>query len=177
MLFLNALAAEARAVNALNGWGEDFDPETCAALPGYLALIHSEITEAWTAENTDAMVRELGDVIVRALDLSELIKPGIFAEPLDLPEPNSAPGVSFDTFTVPHELLRLHMITSEALERYRKEPDFRADVLDELRQLIKYAWLLMEISPTVCAVDPAQVIGEILTANRARGYRHGGRRT
>ncbi|UQN09283.1 hypothetical protein [Deinococcus sp. QL22] len=51
------LATEARAGNAANGWGTTF---RFADVPNYLALIHSEVTEAVTADTTSQTIRELG---------------------------------------------------------------------------------------------------------------------
>ncbi|MFD1732668.1 hypothetical protein ACFSC4_31580 [Deinococcus malanensis] len=68
------LATDTRAINLVNGWGTTF---TMADLPGYLALLHSEVTEAFQATPHDETACELGDVIVRALDLCELIQPGV----------------------------------------------------------------------------------------------------
>lgn len=171
---LNELATEARTINAANGWGLDFNPDTNRdEVPGYLALIHSEITEAWTAKTPREAVRELGDVIVRALDLGQLIQPGYWA------------GCDAEYCWIgdrdlraegyPETMLRLHTLTSEALEHYRKDEEWRPALLNRLHVLVSHAWDAMHrYSPRRA---PLEVIHEILAANRQRAYRHGGRRT
>lgn len=171
---LNDLATEARTINATNGWGLDFNPDANRdELPSYLALIHSEITEAWTADTPQEAVRELGDVIVRALDLGQLIQPGYWAEcdaeyrRIRLRDLRNESWI--DT------LMHLHTGTSETLERYRKEPEWRPAVLSSLYALVCTTWDAMRRYHM--GKEPEQVIREILAANRQRTYRHGGRRT
>ncbi|MVN86840.1 hypothetical protein GO986_08695 [Deinococcus sp. HMF7620] len=50
---IQELASDARTVNLLNGWGLHFH---ISEIPNYLALVHSEITEAWEAEGRDALL-------------------------------------------------------------------------------------------------------------------------
>jgi hypothetical protein len=175
---LQALATEARAINAANGWGLSF---TFEDVPGYLALVHSEVTEAYTAGDVREKARELGDVIVRALDLAELLAPGQI-QPDDQPD-TLAPTDLYSGVYGLIGLLTLHVRTSEILEVFRKEPDeitARATMVWQLHGLARFAARVMAalpLPPEVRAWDPTAVVQEILAANRQRAYRHGGRRT
>lgn len=172
MSLLQELATEIRAVNAANGWGLTFNPtDNRDELPGYIALIHSEITEAWTAERDSDAVRELGDVVVRCLDLGELMQPGYWAEC------SHEFTHAFDTRegAWANDLMELHSWASQALEQYRKVDDYRPLVLHTLHLLTAHTWRLMERYGA--GQQPEQVIREIIAKNRTRGYRHGGRRT
>jgi len=67
------LASEIREVNAANGWNvtqaEDW-PDTYK-VPGVLALMHSEVSEALEAfrhDDGENFVEELADVLIRVLD-------------------------------------------------------------------------------------------------------------
>lgn len=171
---LNELATEARTINATNGWGLEFNPDANRdELPGYLALIHSEITEARDAETPREAARELGDVIVRALDLGHLIQAGHWAE-CD-PEFCRIGVRDLRRESWLETLMELHSLTSQALECYRKESDWRPAVLNRLHVLVSTTWDAMRRYHA--GQEPEQVVREILAANRQRAYRHGGRRT
>ncbi|MVN88583.1 hypothetical protein GO986_17750 [Deinococcus sp. HMF7620] len=173
-----ARAEEARRINAANGWGLGFE---LSHIPRYLALIHSEITEAACEAEPAKINHELGDVIVRALDLAHLTDPQAtrlwFADPLN----QSAVG----TWGRNHPqhlwptgaLLYLHTITSRALEAYRKTEDdgrLRHNVVTELKTLVAYVVACMRVVQV--DADPEAIVGKILAANATRGHRHGGRR-
>lgn len=171
MNVLQQLATEARAINAANGWGLTFGENGDQEIPGYLALIHSEITEAWTAHGIEEAVRELGDVIVRCLDLCELLEPGALAHTqAERYLEADSPFVDWNG-----ELLGLHALTSEALEVYRKATPFVPGLLTTLVTTVQRTMVLMR--RMVPGVDPVDTVREILAANRKRAYRHGGRRT
>lgn len=173
MTHLHELAREAHEINTANGWGLNFNPaENDQEIPGYLALIHSEITEAWTAARPQEARRELGDVIVRALDLGELIRPGAWeglSSALALP-PGDLRGRSWAG-----DLLQLHTLTSEALEMYRKEASYQDGVLNRLHVIVVSAWEALEQYFPDSSAE--WVVRDILAANRDRAWRHGGRRT
>ncbi|MFD2609537.1 hypothetical protein ACFSR9_08815 [Deinococcus taklimakanensis] len=168
---LHDLATEIREVNAANGWGLDFDPAQRDTIPSYLALIHSEITEAWEANtNADAM-RELGDVIIRCLDLGELIQPGYWQEcHYQFTHPFDPRQDTWET-----DLLLLHQKASQALEAYRKEESFTPSLLRSLHLVTANAWRMIERYGM--GAKPVEVLRGIISKNRQRGYRHGGRRT
>ncbi|MCD0155855.1 hypothetical protein [Deinococcus sp. 6GRE01] len=174
MTLLPELATEARRINAANGWGTDFDPDKKRdEVPSYLALIHSEITEAWTAKFPRDASRELGDVIIRALDLGELLQPGYWQ---DCHQEFCEIGQrDYRRETWVGSLMGLHVLTSEALEIYRKETPYRPGLLQRLHVLVSESWRLMERYPT--DLPPERIIRDILRVNSQRGYRHGGRRT
>lgn len=170
---LQALATEAREINAANGWGTAFSPDTNSQeIPGYLALIHSEITEAWTAARPEDAARELGDVIIRALDLGELIRAGVWQ---DCAVEMAFPSKDLRETTWNTDLLYLHTLTSQALEIYRKQDVYEGHVLRYLHLIVSHTWVAIERH--LPGTDPAAILREILEANRKRAYRHGGRRT
>ena len=176
MTTLQELACEARRINAGNGWGLDFAPDQNRdEVPCYLALIHSEITEAWQAGTQAETVRELGDVVVRCVDLCELLRPGALRdlEELHVGVDEARPSGSLLSFNCAAELMHLHAIASEALELYRKETDWKPGVLKKLQWLAFRTWGLM----LTLGGEPEAVIHDILNKNSQRGYRHGGRRT
>lgn len=171
---LSDLATEARQINAANGWGLNFDPDTNRhQLPASLALVSSEITEAWTAATPQEANRELGDVIVRALDLGHLIQPGAWVGHSHEFCVIGTPDLRADSWAT--SLLQLHMQTSVALEHFRKDGDaWRPGVLRRLHVLVATTWQTMtRYAP---GQSPELIIREILATNRTRSYRHGGRR-
>lgn len=186
---LLSAAAEIRAVNAMNGWGHAFNPHINRdTIGGYLALIHTEVTEAALEEKAAAQARELGDVIVRALDLVTLcIGAGATAPELyfehsldtlpetDMVNPRRVPGV------MAREYLRL--LIDAAMEDWRKvgtdaEPTegvrlALTAVVTRLFLVVAYAaQMIRELGGT-----PSVIVAEIVEKNRQRGLRHGGRRT
>lgn len=188
-----ALTTEIRTINAANGWGLDF---TFDAVPGYLALIHSEITEAWTELFIDDCLGELADVVVRCLDLAELLGPGTIGAAIAAVMAGGWSGLSGrETQSV--QLIQLHRRTSELLEVYRKVED-EAGCRQQLRsglaalvaetcavaarqRLEQMATFTTEQWADPAVLKPTQAIGAALQAtlekNRARAYRHGGLRT
>lgn len=163
---LHDLARAARQVNAANGWGLTFAFDD---VPNYVALIHSEIVEADRELQIGPRNRELGDVVVRAMDLAELLLPG------ELAARGWDPGNPPPT-TLPRRLLELHGHATDVLEVYRKEPgesQARERMVFHLQVLIGEAVdLIGEYGG-----NPRQIIAEIIIKNAGRGHRHGGRRT
>lgn len=173
MTSIQELASSARAVNAANDWGLDF---TLAEIPNYIALIHSEVTEAYTAHSNEEILGELADVLIRTLDLCELIHPNAMKTgPLEdvpahfLQTPATMPRVK--------AFMELNTRVTEVLEVYRKVVDtvLVMKLIFGLQDVISWTVGLMY------AVDPqasptALVLAKI-EKNRSRGHRHGGRRT
>lgn len=174
---LQELATEAREVNAANGWGLGFDPNNNRdTVPSYLALIASEITEAQTAPGLEAALAELGDVIIRCLDLCELLMPGYIGlrhEKRLGPQPGVPQKFDPRYPRWERELLSLYALVSAILETYRKVDDWRPEALYRLLSLAMHVWNVME----GLGGNPEKVIRTKLANNRTRGYRHGGRRT
>jgi NTP pyrophosphatase (non-canonical NTP hydrolase) len=70
---LDALAAEIREINAVNGWNvlQPDEWHDDYKVPAILALIHSEVSEALEAfrkNDTENFAEELADVLIRVLD-------------------------------------------------------------------------------------------------------------
>lgn len=173
---LHELATRTRQINASNDWGTDFTP---AQIPQFLALIHSEITEAHHERDRTKRARELGDVIVRALDLCELIRPGLIGNRLTTLE-HRRPGLLIRLIMRRRRSVYeagLHALTSAALETFRKAPADQMPV-----KLIDDLGLLLFVTNKVLLCEqprgttPTALISEILDANAGRGKRHGGRR-
>ena len=168
---LNAFAPVARAINAANGWAPEF---SFHQTPIFTALIDSEINEAyeeWNVHRVREYVYELGDVIIRAADLIELLLPGALAHQ-DL-----SPSAGMHLLPVPEEvrLLQLYRWSALALQAYRKVPDIDGAceaIMFNLVEQIRFAhWMI------VCRQsEPAAILTDLLQANRVRGKRHGGRR-
>ncbi len=174
-------AQEAREINKSNGWGEDYAPET---IPGYLGLLHSEVSEAFRAGSNAEFLTELGDVIVRALDLGELMAPGQvpalcrFGPTLD-DLPASVPRqVHPGHLPRTTALLHLHALVTDVLQDHRKvKPWGRAEaqMLAGLADVVWYTVVLMRATDRGCS--PSAIVSAILAKNRTRGYRHGDLRT
>lgn len=173
---IHQLATRTRQINASNDWGTDFTP---AQIPQFLALIHSEITEAHHERDRAKRARELGDVMVRCLDLCELIRSGLIGSRLTTlwhHRPNLLTRVAVRLNRSGYET-RLHARASAALETFRKAPadQMPGQVVVDLSHLICLAnFVLLCEQPR--GTTPTNLISEILDANSARGKRHGGRR-
>jgi len=166
------LAADIRATNKANGWGEDYEPRM---LPGYLALIHSEISEAYEETQPERRAAELGDVIIRALDLGELIQPcgvaGQLANEYGMTLLNDLPTYQPPTWR--DALLRLHAVTTAALQAYRKVTPWEPEVINYLGDLVALsACTIVEQR----GANPQEIVEGLIAKNKQRGYRHGGRR-
>lgn len=74
--FFKALGEEIIEINTANGWNV-MKPEQWAdtyKIPGVLALVHSEVSEALEAfrkGDIDNFIEELADVVIRVVDCSE----------------------------------------------------------------------------------------------------------
>lgn len=172
---LLTVPAEARRINAANGWGVDF---TYAQVPTFLALIHSEVTETdLDRPNRMAMANELADVIIRAADLGELLMPGRLgahfsdATREDWAAPVAYNGPVMPERLMPDNLLRLHSTVSAMLEDYRKKGEAAPTlIVAALASLIAKA-VSMTRALGYC---PADLVAAKLAVNAQRGHRHGG---
>lgn len=168
---LNAFTPVARAINAANGWAPEF---SFHQTPVFIALIDSEINEArdeWMVHQMHAYLYELGDVIIRAMDLAELLAPGALAQE-DL-----SPGEYFPEESEEFRLLELYGCSAKALQAYRKVPDWDEAHREVVRHLVVQIRLAhtMIVNRENLAYAPF-VVTDLLQANRVRGQRHGGRR-
>jgi len=176
----NQFALDIRAVNAANGWGLEY---TEKEIPGYLALIHSEISEAVMAESATERAEELCDVIIRAVDLAELIRPGGFGPMTWMVQ---SPLESWGGQLGQAQFLSLHSRVSEILETYRKSKPWEHAEESMLMQLgsltaVTYVLAATELPEPIKGNARYVVLESLLFGklekNRARGWRHGGRRT
>lgn len=166
---LHAFAPVIRTVNAFNGWGEDF---TLDRLGVFLELVHTEITEAFLElqphqTEPPEFYLELGDVVIRCLDVCELLAPGTVPA---LPETPYVPRSSC-RFGL---LLELHAEIDFAMEVYRKAP---ADALvpGVVTHLTGAVALVRHIF-NVTQLNLRDVVAYLVNNNAARGLQHGGRR-
>ena len=122
-------------------------------------------------------------MIVRCLDLCELIRPGLignYMTTLEHDRPNILVRRSMRLNRDMYET-RLHARTSAILERYRKAPkDQPAEQLAAYLVLDLAALIFLTNNFLLCeqprGTTPTDLIARILDANRNRGHRHGGRR-
>lgn len=175
--YYNGLIAEAYEIAALKGWhdGEDFPMLNRAIISSKLALIHSELTEAfydWSKAGkkvTDDVMLELSDVAIRTYDLlgSMRIRFGEndFA---------SKPGVTSpqDPGDFAMQLLDLHSCVSEALEDLRRKDTTFPDGVS-----VKLLYLLTLLYGTAIAQgsDLSVFVARKMEYNRLRTHRHGGK--
>lgn len=72
-LSVDSLASEIRAINAANGWNVFHEGEWADTykIPGILALVHSEVSEALEAfrkGDVENFLEEMADTVIRVLD-------------------------------------------------------------------------------------------------------------
>lgn len=169
-LNVNELSREIREINEANGWreGNPFDWSDRHKIPSALALIHSEVSEAWLGlVNTgpENYAEELADVMIRILDMLEglgMDVAGVVASGFDL--------YPCDEDDDESTLNALHFRISEALEGFRKNDKTRfEDAIGEACAIVFDLCRFAEI-------DLAAEIKAKLAKNRERGHRHGGKR-
>lgn len=190
---LNKLAREILEINQANGWSvtqpSDMD-DSPYKIPAILALIHSEISEAWEAfhgADRDNFGEELADVIIRILDMLGGLGVDIEAQVSfgrdQIPPMESLNQIgawrtteiaSAGAAAKPSDgiefLLFLHGQTSACLECFRKnmEVDFFWEATMLLLNTLGFADL--------ARIDMDREVALKLEKNKGRGYRHGGKR-
>lgn len=171
-LDIPALSREIREVNEANGWreGDRYDWGDPHKIPSALALIHSEISEAWEAKQSDLgelFAEELADVAIRIIDMME----GLGLEtPID--RLDALPGTPIEGLEsgLDGRINDLHFAVSQALEEFRqnKKPAFSF--------WIAAAFVDIATICVVCRIDLNAEIKAKVAKNRQRGYRHGNKR-
>lgn len=179
-LTLQALATEIRAVNAANGWGEDWN---LRIIGDYLHLVQTEVTEAYRATHAERP-EELADIVIRCLDICELIEAGLVGKlkPQETLAQQSKPHMVSNSHSFAVVYMQLHMALTDIHEVYRKQ--FRDEGQEEQLRVALVSGLLWVVALAVSItqlVDHTSDFESVLLAklekNRARGYRHGGLRT
>lgn len=167
MIDVDQLAKLVRSVNEANGWKVFYSSEwqdNEYKFPAIIALIHSEITEAWwelDARKWELFIEELADVKIRILDVAGGMTHDF--------------GQYFDQSTLfaatfQDDLLGAHKDATEALESFRKG--------DKERALAFLAHLYMRCNHVSesFAYDYHQIMLDKIEKNRKRSYRHGNKR-
>lgn len=174
MISVDTFARLARQINKRNGWNSlqagEWETQPCK-VPALLALIHSEITEAYVelryAEYDLALV-EFADVLIRVLDtvggLTERFATYVRGA-------HGQIGVTQPARCSRTALLDMHRDVTNALEAYRRNDS--QDFIVNLARL--YVRVDLFITKELDG-DTQRLIWKKLAKNAARGYRHGGKR-
>lgn len=169
-LDLANLPREIREINEANGWreGDPFDWSDRHKIPSALALIHSEISEAWEGswgDDFDNFSEELADVLIRIVDMLEGL--GLEAWGVIWGECDYKAAAGDDDT---ENMMIAHSRVSDALEAFRKD-DKTAFSVAIGRAAISVIELCRDAEIGLSAAVRAK-----LAKNRERGYRHGGKR-
>lgn len=156
------------------GWhdGEHLPMRDRTAIAAKLALINSEVTEAyhaWLAADmqvTDDVLLELADVCIRSFDLLGAMSADPYARAPEL----AVHGITEDSF--PTHLLDVHATVSATLEYLRKkEFQFPQDTESSIVGIALYVISLAHH----LGHDLIPVIERKMAYNAMRTYRHGGK--
>jgi NTP pyrophosphatase (non-canonical NTP hydrolase) len=97
--YLKDLGIEINAINAANGWNVltlgVWDGDNPYRIPGILALVHEEVSEAVTAyrkNDKENFAEELADVFIRTLDIASGLGVDLDAEVAKKLEKNKTRG-------------------------------------------------------------------------------------
>lgn len=170
---ISTLAHVIWVINRANGFA-DYSGD---GIPVALALVHDEISEAYTEVpylGNPALAEEIADVFIRTLDLTESVFPGrtgkYYIEPFLQPAPQMA------SVFIGATLLELHHGASRCLRSYRKVPERHHLMPDTL--LLDFGRLATATANFGQIVTPDfdRVVLDKLEKNALRPYRHGGKR-
>lgn len=169
---LDTLAVKIRLINTLNGWdvlqADDWESQP-HKVPAILALIHSEITEAYVElryAEFDLAAVECADVLIRILDAV-----GALTSNFDNLVKRVAVTQTAATPVWRTQLLDMHRDVTNALEAYRIN-----DSQDFLLNLARLFARVDRFMVEELRVSPYETVSTKLEKNRKRGYRHGGKR-
>ena len=167
---LNALAVEIREIGLANGWNLVYRPDWTSSdyhVPAMLALIHSEISEAYDAVNggdRDDLAAEFADIVIRVLDLAGGLTEDFAAHVARIESTFISDDDDERAFNF------LHQMTTYALEAFRDD------------NLLKFLGVLALILYSVdywaadFDIDIGVAVLEKMDVNRHRSHRHGGKR-
>lgn len=167
---LTALAAEIGEINKANGWRQDdrFRWEDPHKIPSALALVHSEISEAWiglTQMGEENYAEELADVAIRILDMLDGMGDDASVA-ID-----EADGIyAYEPGDEQEALLAMHYWTTEALEEFRKDRPMSFPVK------LGAAFIAVLDACVLRDINLSASIKAKLEKNRQRGYRHGNKK-
>lgn len=148
----NELAQEIHAIACEHGfWNLPLE----YAVPIKLALIHSEITEYARATSTQHKLEEIADIAIRVLDLGRYTK-------LDPDQHMSIQGFG--------QILDLHVEVSHALEADRKGD------MDQVNQCLNRILGLCQHHAVLYSGRLLPEVSKKVQVNKARPFRHGGKR-
>ena len=167
---VNRLAVEIREIGKANGWNIVYHPDWDSSedmIPSRLALIHSEIDEAYIEKHVgdmDALAAEFADIAIRVLDLAggltahfdahlARIEGALISEDIEM---------AFNS---------LHQITTYALEAFRS-----GNLLKFLGALALLVFSVECFAKRRFDIDLNVAVLEKMEVNRHRPQRHGGKR-
>ena len=177
-LTIDEMAAEIRAVNTEKGWRD-----TINSLGDYLALIHSELSEALEAYRDrrlesyttpagkpDDVGSEFADVLIRLIDHTEVLEvpfrvPSVAATVRWLSKAPDVRGTFGDQIT------RMHALTSKIFDTYERSGGKVTSTSEGFARLYR---LLVQ----TCVANGIDLEAEYrrkIAYNRTRPFQHGGR--
>lgn len=184
MKSLNELAKEAYETAVSKGWHND----PCE-LGTALALIHTEITEAYEAyaaslkspNSHDAHIaEELADVLIRTFDTAGKMNLDLDKHALDTVGVNTLEEMYLNgewvikSKNMEKFLLQLHMKVSAIMEDYRRVPDEELD--NQLAKGMAQVILFVISYSKNAGLNVVEAVKEKMEKNTQRPHRHGNKR-
>lgn len=175
MVYINTLAVQIREDGRAKGWGPvTLDDWTYSdhRVPTFLALIHSEIVEAYAETGSDSpdvfLAAELADIQIRTLDLAGGLTAD-FAYYVEMINPHA---VEFIVPTDYAELFnKMHSFVTDALEAFRV--DNKSKCVNALAQL----YVIVDfVAAQYYQIDLPLAIERKMAFNKTRPHKNGDKR-